>query len=57
MSIEDNKAIVRRYFEDAPYNPPACDEIFAPRFQFHTIQHASVTAQVVESCPEDEKAA
>ncbi|MBI4671447.1 MAG: hypothetical protein HY741_07240 [Chloroflexi bacterium] len=57
MSIEDNKRLVRRYFEDVPFNPSACDEIFAPRFQFHTIMHASVTAQVVESDPESEKAA
>jgi len=26
MSIEINKALVRRYFEDAPSNPAACDE-------------------------------
>ncbi|MBI5033227.1 MAG: ester cyclase [Chloroflexi bacterium] len=57
MSLEDNKRLVRRYFEDAPFNPAACDEIFALRFQFHTIMHASVTAQVVESNPESEKAA
>ncbi len=57
MTIEDNKRLVRRYFEDAPFNPAACDEIFAPRFQFHTIMHASVTSQTVESDPESEKAA
>ncbi|MBZ0318977.1 MAG: ester cyclase [Anaerolineae bacterium] len=57
MSLEANKRLVRRYFEDAPFNPTACDEIFAPRFQFHTIMHANVTAQVVESSPEGEKAA
>ena len=57
MSVEENKALVRRYFEDAPFNPVACDEIFAPRFQFHTIMHASVTPQTVESDPDSEKAA
>ena len=57
MSIEDNKQVVRRYFEDAPYHPDACDEIFAPRFRFHTIQRASITPQVVESNPQSEKAA
>lgn len=57
MSIEDNKQVVRRYFEDAPYQPDVCDEIFAPSFRFHTIQHASLTPQVVESNPESEKAA
>jgi hypothetical protein len=43
MSIEANKAVVRRYFEDAPHHPDACDEIFAPRFLFHTIQRAALT--------------
>lgn len=57
MSIEDNKALARRYFEDAPYHPEACDEIFAPSFNFHTIQRASVTPQVMASTPQSEKAA
>jgi hypothetical protein len=56
MSIEENKRLVRRYFEDAPYNPDACDEIFAPSFQFHAIVHTGVTPQVVESDPQSEKA-
>ncbi len=57
MSIEEHKALVRRYFEDAPYNPDVCDEIYAPTFNFHTIQHASITPQVTESTPQSEKAA
>jgi predicted ester cyclase len=57
MSIEEHKAVVRRYFEDAPYNPDVCDQIFAPAFHFHTIQQASITAQVIESTPQSEKAA
>ncbi len=57
MSVEQNKSVARRYFEDAPCNPDACDEIFAPSFRFHTIQHASITPQVVESSPQSEKAA
>ena len=56
MSLEDNKALVRRYFEDVPYNPDACDEIFAPSFQFHAIVHTSITPQVVECTPQSEKA-
>jgi ketosteroid isomerase-like protein len=56
MSIEENKKLVRRYFEDAPYNPDACDEIFAPTFQFHAIVHTGLTPQVVECTPESEKA-
>jgi hypothetical protein len=57
MSLEENKALVRRYFEDAPHNPEACDQIFAPSFLFHTIQRASVPSQAEESNPEREKAA
>lgn len=57
MSLEENKSVVRRYFEEAPHNPDVCDEIFAPNFQFQTIQRASVTPQVVASTPESEKAA
>lgn len=57
MSLEENKAIARRYFEDAPFNPDACDEIFASRFHFHALVHTEVTPQTVESDPESEKAA
>jgi hypothetical protein len=39
MSIEDNKAIVRRYFEDAPYNPSTCDEIFAAKIHWHALYY------------------
>lgn len=56
MSIKANKILVRRYFEEARQDPEVCDEIFAPRFQFHTIQHASITSQSVECDPESEKA-
>jgi predicted ester cyclase len=57
MSIEENKILVRRYFEDAPHNPDVCDEIFASSFLFHTIQHASITQQTTKSNPQSEKAA
>jgi predicted ester cyclase len=57
MSIQANKAVVRRYFEEAPDHPETCDAIFADCFQFHTIQNASMTPQVVESNPQSEKAA
>ena len=56
MSVEENKRLVRRYYEDAPHNPEACDEIFASSFQFHAIVHADLTPQVVESDPQSEKA-
>ena len=55
MSIEENKDLVRRYFEDAPRSPDICDEIFTPSFLFHTIQHA--TTPTIESSPHSEKAA
>ena len=57
MSLEENKTIARRYFEDAPFNPNACEEIFAPSFQFHAIVHTEVTPQTVTSDPQSEKAA
>ncbi len=55
MSIEANKALVRRYFEDAPHNPDVCDEIFAPRVRFRAIHHTSMDSGG-ESNPESEKA-
>ncbi|HEX3054488.1 MAG TPA: ester cyclase [Aggregatilineaceae bacterium] len=56
MSIEENKAIVRRYYDDAPFNLAACDEIFAPCFDFHAIVHTNLTSQTGQSSPADEKA-
>ena len=37
MSIEENKALIRRYFEDAPHHPEACDEIFSPQIPWHAL--------------------
>ena len=53
MSIKENKSIVRRYFEDAPYNPPACDEIFAKKIMWHALHHTSNPD--FESSPQMEK--
>ena len=39
MPIEENKALVRRYFEDAPYHPEVCDEIFAEQLPWHILNH------------------
>ncbi len=55
MTLEENKALVRRYFDDARYNPELCDLIFAPRVHFRTIQHSTVNADF-DSSPEEEKA-
>jgi len=41
MSIEKNKALVRRYFEEAPYNIEICDQIFAPQVFWHALNHSS----------------
>ena len=41
MSIEENKTIVQRYFEDAPFNPATCDEIFAPNIGWHALYHTA----------------
>jgi steroid delta-isomerase-like uncharacterized protein len=56
MSIEENKALVRRYYEDAPFNPDVCDILFAARFQFHAIMRTGTRPQVIECTPESEKA-
>lgn len=56
MTLESNKALVRRYFEDAPRNPDVCDEIFPPRFAFRSIQHISLNAEM-QSSPQEEKKA
>lgn len=56
MTLEENKMLVRRYFEDAPHHPEVCDEIFQPRFTFRTIQHATLNAES-ESNPQSEKEA
>ena len=55
MTLETNKALVRRYFEDAPYNPAACDEIFAPHVHWHALYHT--TSPDLDSTPELEKTA
>jgi general stress protein 26 len=55
MTLEENKALVRRYFEDAPNNPAACDEIFASCVRWHALYHTANPD--FESTPELEKAA
>ena len=57
MSIQENKALVRRYYEDAPHYPDVCDEIFASSFRFHAIVHTGITPQVMECTPQSGKAA
>lgn len=54
MSLEENKKIAGRYFEDAPYHPDACDEIFAPVIHFHALHHATINSDST-STPAQEK--
>ncbi len=56
MSVEKNKALARRFFEEAAHDPSVCDEIFAPSFQFHAIHHVSDRPDLT-STPQSEKEA
>lgn len=55
MSIEENKALVRRYFEEAPYQPDTCDEIFAGQVLWHALYQAQQSSFI--SSPDEEKKA
>ncbi len=39
MPLERNKALVRRFFEEAPFHPEVCDEIFAEQLPWHALYH------------------
>jgi hypothetical protein len=41
MTIEENTTLVRRYFEEAPYNLEVCDQIFAPQIPWHALYRTS----------------
>lgn len=43
MSIEQNKKLVRRYFEEALQQPDVYDEILTEDFQVHALHHATMT--------------
>jgi predicted ester cyclase len=55
MSLEEHKALVRRCFEEAPYNAEVCDEIFAPGIHWHALYHTANAD--FDSTPEAEKEA
>jgi predicted ester cyclase len=55
MAVEENKALIRRYFEDAPHNPAVCDEIFAENLHWHALYHTAHPDFV--SSPQAEKEA
>jgi hypothetical protein len=37
VSTTENKALVRRYFEEAPYNFEVCEQIFASQLPWHAL--------------------
>ncbi len=55
MPLERNKALVRRFFEDAPYHPEVCDEIFAAHIPWHALYHTDNLEYI--SDPQTEKQA
>jgi predicted ester cyclase len=57
MSIENNKALVRRYFEDASEHPEIYDKILSPDFRVTAIHHATVNIAGENSGPKAYKAA
>jgi len=54
MLPDDNKKLVRRFYEEAPGDPDICDEIFNPVIRWRPIQHTSVST-VMETTPAMEK--
>jgi hypothetical protein len=42
MSVEANKELVRRYFEEAPRHREIYDEILTTSFRVQAIHHATV---------------
>ena len=55
MLLDENKALVRRYFEEGLRRPDVCNEIFAPTVHFHAIHHGTSNPDLVSS-RQDEKA-
>lgn len=55
MSVEQNKTLVRRYFEAAVERPEIYDEILSADFQVHALHHATITSDEVRG-PEPFKA-
>ncbi len=55
MTIEDNKALIRRYYEEAPDHPEICEQIFAPQVTWHSLVRAQ--QQDFTSTPEEERSA
>jgi hypothetical protein len=41
LALEGNKTLVRRYFEEAPYNAEICDWIFAPHIPCHALDRTT----------------
>lgn len=56
MSIEQNKILVRRYFEEAPHHVEVYDEILTSDFRVHAIHHATISPEGEETGPKAFKA-
>jgi len=57
MPIDNNRSLVRRYFEEAPNHPEIYDEILASDFRVTAIHHATINLQGEESGPAPFKSA
>lgn len=57
MTIDSNKALVRRYFEEAPHQPEVYDEILSPDFRVTAIHQATINPEGEATGPEPYKAA
>lgn len=57
MSLEHNKALVRRFFEEAPKRPELYDELLAPDFHVQPLHHATLNPEGNARGPEAYKAA
>jgi hypothetical protein len=54
MTLEENKALLRRFFENAPHTLDTHEEIFSQTFWFRSIQHITLNAET-QSMPQEEK--
>lgn len=57
MSVEQNKALVRRYFGEALARPEVYDEILDDNFRVTAIHHATVNPEGERGGPEVYKSA
>ena len=51
MSIDNNKLLVRRYFEEAPDHPEVYEEILASDFRVTALYHAPINPEGEDAGP------